>query len=68
MAESRVASQDLMSRQAVVQPGDYLGVVMGQLRRWLSVAAVRANHTCMLSRLSLLGPEAKKAASRRPWL
>ena len=67
MAESRVASQDLMSRQAVLKSGGDLGVVVGQLRRWLSVAAVRANYTCLLSRLSLMGPEAKQAANRRQW-
>ena len=45
-------------------PGQ-LGKVMGEVRRALSVAIVRANALCLMERLSLLGPGAGAAAKRR---
>ena len=42
-----------------------LGMVLGQVRRSLSVASVRARSACLLTRLSLLGEGSKKAMSRR---
>ena len=63
-----------LSRLAAVgmargQPGSEgeLAVIVGQVRRRLSVAAIRANSTCLLTRLNLIGEEAKKAAERRGW-
>ena len=44
-----------------------LAAIVGQVRRRLSVAAIRANSTCLLSRLSLIGEEATSAADRRGW-
>ena len=49
------------------RPGseEELAVIVGQVRRRLSVAAIRANSTCLLSRLSLIGEEARRTADRR---
>ena len=66
MAESRVACLDQKRGQEGTIIED-VGVVVGQLRRWLSVAAIRATYTCLLSRLNLMGAESKKAAERRKW-
>ena len=44
-----------------------LSVIVGQVRRRLSVAAIRAKSTCLLSRLSLVGEGARRAADRRGW-
>ena len=44
-----------------------LGVIVGQIRRRLSLATVKANTTCMLSRLSLTGEGASAAGKRRKW-
>ena len=67
MAESRVASLDLSRAQRGFILTEDIGQVVGQLRWWLSVASVRANYTCLLSRLSYLGTEAKQASERRQW-
>ena len=42
-----------------------LGVVIGQIRRVLSVSFVRAQSTCLLARLGYLGEGARSAADRR---
>ena len=42
-----------------------LGVVMGEIRRALSLDCVRAEATCLLARVCLLGEGAKAAAQRR---
>ena len=42
-------------------------LMLGQIRRRISVASVRANANCLLDRLKLVGPEAGKAAERRRW-
>ena len=42
-----------------------LGLVMGQIRRTLSCAFVRAQSLCLLARLGQLGPGARTAAERR---
>ena len=42
-----------------------LGVAVGQIRRRLSVACLRANMTCLLTRMSLLGESARQAQGRR---
>ena len=49
------------------RPGseEEMGVVVGQVRRHLSVACVRATATCLLHRMSMLGVEAKNADTRR---
>ena len=45
-----------------------LGVVVGQVRRRLSVAFVRANMSCLRARMSLLGEPARQAQGRRQGL
>ena len=45
-----------------------LGVIKGQVRRWLSLATVRANTTCMLALVSQVGEGAGEAGKRRRWL
>ena len=42
-----------------------LGLVMGQIRRTLSCAFVKAQALCLLARLDQLGPWARTAAERR---
>jgi hypothetical protein len=44
-----------------------LGVIVGQIRRRLSLATVKANTTCMLSRLGLTGDRASEAGKKRKW-
>ena len=41
------------------------GQIKGQIRRKLSVALIRANSLCTLSRVSNVGPKAQAAAKRR---
>ena len=67
MAETRVASADLLRGQQEVIVREDLEVVVGQLRRRLSVAIARANSNCLLSRLSLIGEGSKEASKRRQW-
>ena len=47
--------------------GRRLGEIMGQLRRRLSLATVKANTDCLLARLSLVGDGATQAGKRRSW-
>ena len=42
-----------------------LSIAVGQVRRRLSVACVRANMNCLITRMSLLGMPAKQAQGRR---
>ena len=63
LAEARVTSQCLARGLPATQAD--LGSVIGQVRRRLSVASVRANANCLLARLSLLGEGAKQAQHRR---
>ena len=49
------------------QPGVRLqiGVIIAQIRKFLSTAFVRANSLCLLNRLGFLGDGAKAASERR---
>ena len=65
MARSRLRKESLAG-------GDYgseerLATVVGQLRRRLSLACVRANSTCLLDRVFVVGEGAPAARSRRQW-
>ena len=63
LAESRVAHRVRARGQ---QASDHeLGVVMGEVRRALSLDFVRAQALCLLSRLTFLGEGARAAAGRR---
>ena len=44
-----------------------LAVILGQVRRRISVTAVRVNVNCLLDKLKLVGPETKRALERRRW-
>ena len=63
MAESRAAAVGL-ARGRPMSAAE-LGVVVGQVRRRLSVACVRARGSCLLSRMSLLGEGARRHQGRQ---
>ena len=63
IAETRVKSVALATGQ--IGSESEMGNIVGQVRRKLSVACVRANMTCLLSRLSLIGEASKQASKRR---
>ena len=67
MAESRVVSADLMRGQPGAAVREELSVVVGQLRRRLSVAVIRATYSCLLARLAFLGEGSREANKRRQW-
>ena len=66
MAESRVRAMGL----ARGRPGTEteLGVVVGQVRRRISVASVSAQAECLLARLSYVGEGVVQADKRRQWV
>ena len=66
LGESRLLSQGLGCGEE--GSGSELGVIIGQIRRTLSVSAVRAQAQCLLSRLGVLGQGPKMAAKRREWV
>ena len=65
LAESRLRFQGLQQGR----PGSdqELGVLVGQIRRRLSMAAVQAQVDCLLSKLHQLGPGNVQLAKRRTW-
>ena len=63
LGESRLLSQGLGRGEE--GSGSELGVIIGQIRRTLSVSAVRAQAQCLLSWLGVLGQGPKMAAKRR---
>ena len=65
IAESGAAAVGLNRGQAA-SDGE-LAVLVGQVRRRLIVAAIRDNLSRLLTRLSLVGSEARQAATRRAW-
>ena len=67
MAESRVACVDLLRGQGQAISREEISGVIGQFRRRLSVATVRATYNCLLTRLSLVGDGARQALDRRQW-
>ena len=63
MGETKVAAQ---ARERGRPASDNeLGVVISQLRKFLSTAFIRAQGLCLLNRLCFLGKGAKEAAGRR---
>ena len=66
MAESRVSGLDLRSQPGAMEREE-LSIVVGQLRRRLSVAVIRATANCLLSRLTFMGEEPRGANKRRQW-
>ena len=67
IAESRVASADLMRGQPGAEVREEMSVVVGQIRRRLSVAVARANAGCLISRLSHIGEGSRESMKRRQW-
>ena len=63
MAECRVEARGRMRGREGSE--HELGLIMGQVRRSLSIDFVRAQSLCLLSRLCNLGPGARAAAGRR---
>ena len=65
MAKTRLDKESMMSGS----PGSEKrqGVIVGQLRRRLSLSTVRANTTCLLARLCHVGEGAAGAGRRRSW-
>ena len=65
----KVMGETWVLQQARAQgrpPSDrQLGVVIGQIRRVLSVICIRSQRTCLLSRVGYIGDGARSAASRR---
>ena len=68
MAVSRVASADLVrGHPGAEEMREEMSVVVGQLRRRLSVAVVRATASCLLTRVTMLGEGSREAIKRRQW-
>ena len=65
LAEARLKFQGLQ----VGRPGSEaeLGVLVGQVRKELSMAAVKGRVDCLLSKLHQVGPGNKQLAKRRVW-
>ena len=65
MAEARMRYQSLQSGK----PGSAaeLGVIVGQIRRKLSLAAVKAQTECLLAKLHQVGPGTAAMNKRRQW-
>ena len=65
LAESRLNFQGLQRGR----PGSEqeLGVIVGQVRRRISLAAVKAQVDCLLSKLHQVGPGNTQLAKRRVW-
>ena len=67
LAESRLKYQRLQSGQAGGNTKQELGILVGQIRRRLSLAAIKAQVECLLSRLHQVGPGNKQLAKKREW-
>ena len=65
LAESRVTFLGLQRGR----PGseEELGMCVGQIRRRLSMAVVKAQVTCLLAKLHQVGPGNKQLAQKRVW-
>ena len=65
LAESRVASLGLQRGRPA--GNEELGLCVGQIRRRLSMAAIKAQVNCLLSKLHQVGPGNKQLAQKRVW-
>jgi len=65
LAESRLAFQGLQKGR----PGNSgeLGILTGQIRRRLSLVAIKAQTECLLAKLHQVGPGNQLMAKRRQW-
>ena len=65
IAESKVIAMGLArGRQGTDAE---LGIVVGQVRRMLSTASIRAQAQCLLTRMANVGEGVGEAAKRRHW-
>ena len=65
LAESRIASLGLQRGRPCSE--EELGVCIGQIRRRLSMVAIKAQVNCLLSKLHQVGPGSKQLAQKRVW-
>ena len=63
MNETKVAANARASGRTASD--NELGVIIGQIRKYLSTAFIRAQSLCLVNRLGFLGDGAKAAAERR---
>lgn len=68
MASSRVARQERRSGLAATNTAMEKGVVMGELRRQLSVVNLRASMSCLLDRLHQAGEGGRMRGRRQEWM
>ena len=66
LAEKKVGANGL--RRGREASEEELGIVVGQIRRALSTASVRAQSQCLISRLNCVGQGFTQAAKRRKWV
>ena len=55
----------MSSKASVTSIKSELGVIIAQIRKFLSTAFIKANSLCLINRLGYLGDGAKAAAGRR---
>ena len=65
LAESRLKFQGLKAGRP--RSKQELGIIVGQVRRRLSVAAVKSQVECLLSRIHQVGPGNAQLAKKREW-
>ena len=65
LAESRLKFQGLQAGRP--RSKQELGLIVGQVRRRLSLAAVKAQADCLLSRIHQVGPGNTQLAKKREW-
>ena len=65
LAEARLKFQGL--KEGRPRSKQELGLIVGQVRRRLSLAAVKAQVDCLLSRIHQVGPGNNQLAKKREW-
>ena len=65
LAEQRLKYQGLQQGRA--GSDQELGILVGQIRRRLSLVAIQAQVDCLLSKLHQVGPGNAQLAKRRTW-
>ena len=68
LAKSRIKFQRAQEGRATeVGPQNELASIVGQIRRKLSITAIKSQVRCLLSRLHQVGPGNKQLAKKRQW-
>ena len=65
LAEARLKFQGL--KEGRPRSKQELGLIVGQVRRRLSLAAVKAQVDCLLSRIHQVGPGNNQLTKKREW-